>query len=268
MGKPKTSFRFHRPQLVLNGTEDRLQLVLAQDGVAGAAQEWTVPGRAMQFLTPALKGMLDSLSLTTADLSGIACVRGPGSFTGIRMILGTALGIARAAELPLAGLDYLPLLAAGPQPLVTGTVAVLTHSRTRQVYLQCFTAPDGTPLGGPQPLSLDAAGEELSRIEGPVFLLGSGLRRNAEFFAELELNQGTILSARFDHPDPDVLAEAALHAEYSDAPIDPLYLRASDAEDNLSYIAGKRGINADEAAERLNRAVHSVTAPSCISPIK
>jgi len=40
--------------LILNGAEQRLQIVLAKEKVPILSQEWLVPGRAMQFLAPAL----------------------------------------------------------------------------------------------------------------------------------------------------------------------------------------------------------------------
>ncbi|GAB6175879.1 tRNA (adenosine(37)-N6)-threonylcarbamoyltransferase complex dimerization subunit type 1 TsaB [Desulfobaculum senezii] len=261
MGKPQSTPTFDAPVLVLDGTEDRLHLVLAQNGLVGAAQQWTVPGRAMQFLAPAIKGLLDSASLTTADLTGIACVRGPGSFTGLRMVLATALGIARAAGVPMAGLDYLPLLAAGPAPMAEGTIVAVTHSRTRQVYVQPFAAATRTALAAPAPLSLDETLALCATFDGPLALLGSGLRRNAAFFAESPL-AGAILPPRFDHPLPEVYAEAACAAEYTSAPVEPLYLRASDAEDNLRSIAERRGMDPDEAERRLDDATSSLRAPS------
>ncbi|NJB67594.1 tRNA threonylcarbamoyl adenosine modification protein YeaZ [Desulfobaculum xiamenense] len=262
MGKPKAAPRFDEPVLILDGTEDRLQLVLAQDGMVGAAQAWTVPGRAMQFLAPALKALLDGMDLTPRNLSGVACVRGPGSFTGLRMILATALGMSRAAQIPTAGLDYLPLLAAGPAPLVSGTVAVITHSRTRQVYMQAFCAHDLTALAPAVALSLEDAQRALDALPRPLHILGSGIDRNGEFFAE-HAGDAIILPVRFNHLSPEVLAEAACAADFTLAPIEPLYLRASDAEDNLRTIAAGRGLDPDDAARRLMEATTSVKSPDC-----
>lgn len=261
MGKPKNTQKFDKPVLVLNGTEDRLQLVLEQDGVVGAAQEWTVPGRAMQFLAPALKTMLESMNLEPAALAGIACVRGPGSFTGLRMVMATALGVARAAGVPMAGLDYLPLLGAGPAALVDGTIAAITHSRTRQVYVQAFNAKDASPLAAPAPYSLEEAEAYLKTLPRPLYLLGSGIRRNQPFFDETPLD-ATILPPMYDHPAPECLAAAAENAEFTTTAVDPLYLRASDAEDNLRQIASKRGMDPDEAERRLKEATTDVRSPN------
>lgn len=250
----------HAPQLVLNGSERRLQLVLAAEGRLLACQEMTVAGSAMQHLAPALESLLSRLGLSPKDLSGIACVRGPGSFTGLRMILATALGLSRSAGVPLAGLEYLPLIAAGPAPLLTGALAVITHSRSRQVYIQTFAAPPGQALSEAQPFFLDQAAAALSTLEAPLYATGSGLRNNLEFFLGA-LPGLHVLDEGFDHPLPQVLARAAARAAYAHSPIEPMYLRASDAEDNLADIAATRGIDPDEARRRLAQATSEIIAP-------
>lgn len=266
MARKRPTIKNYAPTLVLSGPEDRLSLVLAQDGDILAAQELAVQGSAMQHLAPAVDAMLERLSVTTADLTGIACVRGPGGFTGIRMVLAHALGIARGAGIPLAGLDYLPLIAAGPAPLMDGPLAVITYSRTKQVYLQVFETPDLSPMTDPMPLSIEEAAATLRSLEvedgQSLAMLGSGLRKNMDFFAS-ELPGAWILDARFDHPMPAVLARAAASVQYSDSPIAPMYLRASDAEDNLAQIAAGRGIAPEEAQARLAQATSHVTAPDC-----
>lgn len=264
MAKKRSQRRAPTPQLVLNGSEQRLQLVLAEDGELLASQELTVAGSAMQHLIPALQSLLERLGLTTASLTGIACVRGPGSFTGLRMVLATALGLSRAAGTPMAGLDYLPLIAAGPLPMVEGTLAVITHSRSRQVYVQSFQAAQGASSRGPLPLTLEQATKVIKALPGPVTAVGSGLRNNLEFFQKA-LPDLRILDECFDHPLPHVLAKAAAQASYDDTPIEPMYLRASDAEDNLPGIAADRGIAPDEALRRLAEATSVITTPTCDS---
>jgi len=260
MGKKHLAERILAPQLVLNGSEQRLQLVLAENGALLAAEELAVGGSAMQHLAPALDGLLKRLGLPPAELAGIACVRGPGGFTGLRMILALGLGLSRAANVPLAGLDYLPLIAAGPAALLTGTLAVITHARSRQVYVQTFSAPDATPLDHPRPLSLEQATAVLAKLPGPVAVVGSGWRNNAEFLTQA-LPNVRVLDQGFDNPLPGVLARAAAKASYSMAAVEPLYLRASDAEDNLAAIAATRGLDPAEAEELLAKATSTIVSP-------
>lgn len=245
--------------LAVNGADERLQIALGRlngDGCALlAAQEWTVPGEAVRFLAPGVRRMLDGLGLATAELGRIACVRGPGSFTGLRMSLAFAEGLAAATGARLAGLDHLPLLAGEAAQVLTGGAALaLAWSRRGQVYAQAFAA-GGAALCEPLVLTLDGLPEFCASLPRPLFLLGGGLRRNHEFFAELAARDAALrlLPASFDAPRPAALLDAAARAACGPGPLAPAYLRASDAEDNLAAIAAGRGLSESDARAILAR---------------
>lgn len=239
--------------LILNSAEERLQLCLAKEGRLLAHQDWVVPGQAMRHLAPALDRILAAFDLRISDLDGIACVRGPGGFTGLRLCLATAYGLVFEAGLPMAGLDYLPLLASGPAPLLRGRLAVLTHARHGLVHVQVFSVPDLIALSAPQIMFIQApvdALDLLAEAQTPLFVLGSGVRRNMLRIAET-LAHAVILNPAWDHPRPEQLIQAAQAACFAHAPIEPLYLRGSDAEDNLEAIALKCGLDLQEVRQRL-----------------
>ncbi len=248
--------------LAINGADERLQLALGRHapGDPGpvqflAAQEWTVPGEAVRFLAPGVRQMLDGLQLAASEVGRVACVRGPGSFTGLRMSLALAEGLAAATGATLAGLDHLPLLARETaQTIVQGAVLALAWSRRGQVYAQAF-APGAAPLCEPQVLTLDGLPGFLKALPRPLFLLGGGLRRNQAVFEALAANEPTLrlLPASFDAPRPAALLERAARAQYGPGPLAPAYLRASDAEDNLGSIAASRGLSEADARAILER---------------
>jgi tRNA threonylcarbamoyladenosine biosynthesis protein TsaB len=62
-------------------------------------------------LMPTLVQMLDRQKLSAADLSVVAVALGPGSFTGLRIGLSTAKGLAQACDLPILGVPTLDILA-------------------------------------------------------------------------------------------------------------------------------------------------------------
>ena len=132
------------PELILNAAEGALQIILTDDGRPLASQEWHRPERATEILAPALADMLQRLGLRPSDLRRIACVRGPGSFTGIRLVLATAAALRRAGKARLAGLDYMQALATSAVMargmLWGGQVHVLTHARRNLVHYQPFMA--------------------------------------------------------------------------------------------------------------------------------
>jgi tRNA threonylcarbamoyl adenosine modification protein YeaZ len=250
----------HKPAgltLALAGAEERLQIVLGQPGQDGwtllASREWTVPGQSLRFLVPGLKETLEGFDIDATAIERIACVRGPGSFTGLRLLLAAAQGIRAGTKARLAGMDYLPLLAAGPGPLLSTTLHVLTYARRGLVYLQSFDAPSLTPLEPLVSCTLDGAARRMATRGNAAHLMGSGLRKNPQFFTDLAVGTPgyTLLPAVWDTPSPQLLLDAALAAEYSETPIEPAYVRPSDAESNLPSLAKKRGLDPDEATRRL-----------------
>ncbi|SDB28807.1 tRNA threonylcarbamoyl adenosine modification protein YeaZ [Desulfonatronum thiosulfatophilum] len=251
--------------LVLNGAEERVQIVLARGGSLVLHQEWAAPARVMRFLVPALEHALSMLELRMRDVSGIACVRGPGNFTGLRLCLATTYGLAMGAGLPMAGLDYMPALAAGPGPMLHGRLAVLTHARSNQVNCQLFRVPDMTPLSQPETLALDDPSSLEPLLDsaadtaaGPLHVLGSGVRRNLAALQAL-LPQARFLDSSWDNPRPEVLIRQTLAVRFSFDPVEPLYLRPCDAEENLEVFAAKRGISPLEARDRLRVAMEGET---------
>lgn len=243
--------------LVMGGTEERLQLALGKPGPDGYAllssRQWTVPGQSSKFLLPGLKETLDGFGVTFEVIEKVACVRGPGSFTGLRLVLAAAQGLAAGNNLPLAGLDYLSLLASGPAPLIDGALHVLTYARRGLVYLQSFSAPTLTEIEPMGAFSLEEAADRMASLGQTAHLMGSGLRKNPEFFADLaKATPGyTLLGPQWDNPSPEILLNAAAQATYSTASIEPVYVRPTDAEDNLPDIAKKRGVDPEEAQRRL-----------------
>ena len=77
-------------ELILNAAEGVLQIVVTEDEAILCAQEWYRSERATEILAPALAELATSLGIRWSDLRRIACVRGPGSFTGIRLVLAVA----------------------------------------------------------------------------------------------------------------------------------------------------------------------------------
>lgn len=246
--------------LVVNTAEETLQALLAQDGhVLGSFQD-ACSGRMNEVMGPAVERLLSGHGL--ASLAGLACVRGPGSFTGLRLGLAYCHGLSLARELPMAGLDHLPLLAdsAFDSGQSFDEVHVLTHSRTARVYHQAF-APGPKPLSPPSDFAAQAACDLItsraSRADNParkIALLGTGLRRNAAAFAPLgDLGHVTLLD--LEVPSQQALVRAAKAATYDGPPVEACYLRGSDAEENLAAIAAGRGLSEAEALARMEEAM-------------
>lgn len=102
------------------------------DGTAVLAEHgWHCQNNHTVEMTPAITDMLARLSLTTADLSGIAVAIGPGSYTGLRVGLALAKGLALVHGIPLLGVSTLDVVAAGFGPADSQLVAVIAAGRRR-----------------------------------------------------------------------------------------------------------------------------------------
>jgi len=115
--------------------------------------------------------------------------------------------------------------------------------------LQGFSAPECTALCDPRTLSIQEACEIIRTRDKQKILLGSGIRDNRDYCRKI-LPQAEIWDSLWDRPGIIRLLNAAIKSQYSRKPIEPLYLRKSDAEENIGKIAAERGID-PEAATKL-----------------
>ena len=92
-------------------------------------------------LVPMLEEVLAEAGLAWADLKALAVGTGPGNFTGVRIAVAAARGLALGLGIPAVGVTRLEALAHG----LTRPVVVIEDARRGQVYVQVFT-PDGPGL--------------------------------------------------------------------------------------------------------------------------
>ncbi|MBU2124769.1 MAG: tRNA (adenosine(37)-N6)-threonylcarbamoyltransferase complex dimerization subunit type 1 TsaB, partial [Alphaproteobacteria bacterium] len=112
-----------------------------------------------------------------ADLDRIGVTVGPGSFTGLRVGLAFAQGLAAALNRPLVGLSALDALAASVDAAPAS--AALIDARRGQVYARFWR--DGVAEGPAEALTLETAADRIGRMGSGAVLVGSG----APLFAEI-----------------------------------------------------------------------------------
>ena len=76
-------------------------------------------------LLPMIDHIMTSAQMTLADIDVIACVTGPGSFTGVRIGVSTAKGIADAKNIPCVGVSSLAGAAWNVAPLTDRLIPVI-----------------------------------------------------------------------------------------------------------------------------------------------
>lgn len=191
--------------------------VAVRDGERVLAAESEVMARGHQErLAPMAQRVMAQAGLPFDRLKLIGVTVGPGSFTGLRVGLAFAKGLACALGVPLSGVGALEALAAEADGLVFAAV----DARRDQVYLQAFEG--GRPLMAPDALELGTAAARLAEIAAgrPLTLVGSGA----------PLLAGFAPGARLLTPEGcDARQVARLAAGRPPVPARPLYLRAPDA---------------------------------------
>jgi len=180
-----------------------------------------------EALAPLVAEVMAEAGLGFDRLDRLAVTVGPGSFTGLRVGLAFAKGLALALDLPCAGIGALEGLAAGGE----GFAAAVIDARREHIYLQCFAGAE--PLMAPDILPAAEAAARLAELYtgGEARLVGPGAA----------LLEGVLPGARLeprDWCDPVAVARLAAARPVSRAAPRPLYLRAPDARTIEERLAG------------------------------
>jgi tRNA threonylcarbamoyladenosine biosynthesis protein TsaB len=179
-----------------------------------------------EALMPMIARVLDRTRLDFAALDRIAVTVGPGSFTGLRVGIAAARGIALAAGKPAIGLSTLAAFAA---PFIaaddTLPVVVAINARHDHVYLHVF-GPGGRTLVAPKLVSL----REALRVSasGAPRITGTAANMLAALWPAGE-RVPTSVEQR-SAPNIDWVARLGAAAIDTGTPPKPLYLRAPDAQ--------------------------------------
>ncbi|WP_342585941.1 tRNA (adenosine(37)-N6)-threonylcarbamoyltransferase complex dimerization subunit type 1 TsaB [Zhengella mangrovi] len=172
-----------------------------------------------------------------AGLTRLAVSVGPGSFTGIRVGVAAARGLALALDLPCAGITTLEALATEARALNPGrSVLAALDARRGEVYVQPFAA-DGTPLADP---AAEAVADAARRVSTGMALCGTAAALLAEASGAADLARGP------EGATADIATIAALAAArpVSGERPKPLYLRAADARPQEGFALPRKAESA------------------------
>lgn len=186
-------------------------------------------------LMPLLDGMLKTAGLTLDDMDIIAVAQGPGSFTGIRIGVSAAKGLAWAKALPCCGVSTLEAMAYGVTDF-EGVVVGAMDARRQQVYNALFRTENGrvTRLCADRAVAMELVAEELAAMPEPKLIVGDGAVLLYDFLQKAGI--GCRLTSPLHRQQS--AAGVALAAEHlaaqgltcSAQELQPVYLRLSQAE--------------------------------------
>jgi tRNA threonylcarbamoyladenosine biosynthesis protein TsaB len=121
-------------------------------------------------LAPAVADLLSRCGIQAADLKVLAVALGPGSFTGLRIGLALAKGMALAGRLPLVGIPSLDILAAA-QPVREGNLAAVLRAGRGRLAVSWYRAAAGAWQPS-RPLQVLTAPELSELIQEPTLVCG------------------------------------------------------------------------------------------------
>jgi len=202
---------------------------LWRDGRIVASQFELMRRGHAERLLPMIEAVMGEGALAYADLDCLAVTTGPGGFTGVRIGLATARGLALACRRPLVGVSNFRVLAstARADAPSDGCLAVIIDAKREDLYVQAF-APDLQQRTEP----LSVRPEDLAKVlpSGPLVLVGDGVAQAVPFLQAQ--HRRFTLSDASGVVDAERLAE--LVASEDRGPVrsgaaEPLYLRPPDA---------------------------------------
>lgn len=188
---------------------------------------------------PLIDSLLRECAVEREQLQVIAAAVGPGSFTGIRIGLATARGLAQGLAIPAVGVSTLEALAEAvivPQALI----CPLLDARRSQVYTALYRRESAPGLGlelliPPVAVELSSLVTRLSQYHQPILFTGEGLQSYSGYLKEALGHQAVLADSPLRLNRAGLVAWRgrqllAAHAEPSYRELQPFYLRRPEAE--------------------------------------
>lgn len=213
---------------------------LARNGILLALRETDQGLVHGELLASFIQELFQSTGLRPADLSGVAVSMGPGSYTGLRVGLSTAKGIALGTGVPLIPLSTLQVLGQALLRSHPGRwVMPAIDARRQEVYAALYN-PVGEEVKPPHPLVLDQIGAEdwLPGESLPVLCGGDGAAKASLIWGKaLAEDSGLRCSARH-LSEPAYLAWST--GQFGDlAQTEPLYLKPAHVTTSTKGLLGR-----------------------------
>ncbi|MBR6649986.1 MAG: tRNA (adenosine(37)-N6)-threonylcarbamoyltransferase complex dimerization subunit type 1 TsaB [Clostridia bacterium] len=182
-------------------------------------------------LLPMVKHMLETVKLSCRDVDLYAVSVGPGSFTGVRIGVSCAKGLAFATNTPCVPVSSLEAMAENLKGL-EGIICPVINARRSQVYTALFKGEKGniTRLTEDTTLIISELEEKLKEHES-VWFVGDAYDMVSYMTNNITpLNLRNVNAAGVASVGERIYREAADKAVFTDAALQPVYLKKTQAE--------------------------------------
>lgn len=172
--------------LALETSAKSVSVAVLEDGkVLGSAYQ-NIGLTHSRTLMPLLDGMLKNSELTLDDMDLIAVAAGPGSFTGLRIGVSAAKGLAWAQSLPCCGVSTLEAMAQNVRHIEGCTIICAMDARRQQVYNAVFHVENGSlvRMAPDRAIALEELAEGIKNDENTKIIVGDGAQLCYTYLSE------------------------------------------------------------------------------------
>ena len=186
-------------------------------------------------LMPMAEAALQSAGKTIGEMDAVAAVTGPGSFTGVRIGVATAKGLAHGAGIPCIPVDALEALSLSAGGF-DGVICPIQDARAGQVYGAVFR--NGERLTADEPLKLEAFLEKILAFGERFLFLGDGAPVHREKILEILGEKAVFAPAHLNYLRPSAAGVLALRSEKRTdyLNLQATYLRPPNAQKNKKLL--------------------------------
>ena len=186
-------------------------------------------------LMPMIEAALAAAGTELKELDAIAAVTGPGSFTGVRIGVATAKGLAHGAGLPCIPVDALEALGASPGAF-DGVICPIQDARAGQVYGAAFR--NGERLTEDRPMKLEAYLETLRNLGDRFLFVGDGVPVHRQKISETLGGKAVFAGPHLCYLRPSAAGTIALERGKQEdyLQLQATYLRPPNAQKNKKLL--------------------------------
>lgn len=153
-------------------TATRVMSIALHDGKTLLAEQTaTIGNHHTSELSPAVDTMLGNCGVQVGELTAIAVAIGPGSYTGVRIGVAMAKGLATYQQLPVVGVTTLDILASAQPHWQRHSLIALVGAGRGRIIVQIYRWSKGEWVSRVEPTIMNWE-QLLDTIDGPAYLTG------------------------------------------------------------------------------------------------